>query len=252
MSKHILLLPGHGNSDSGALTQDKKYKESDSTYVVAFITKQLLEFNGFKCTLSRTSNQMCGNATNVKDDVNNQIKMGNSGLYDLAIAIHFNAFNNKAKGVEVIYNNMFYKRPEAIKLGSLLLEELLKTTRLTNRGLKNIDGVGVIKRVKIPIVLSECCFIDNPNEQIWAIDKSHQFKLAEAHAKAVCKYYGVTYKEKLKEEEENLIPVKVVMDGQILEAYLINGKTFVEIRKPLEMVGKTVNWDAKTNITTIK
>jgi N-acetylmuramoyl-L-alanine amidase len=59
--------------------------------------------------------------------------------------------------------------------------------------------------------------------------------------------------ERVRKELENmeLKPAKVLVDGQECEAYIIKGKTFVEVRKPFEQAGFKVNYNSKTQVTEI-
>ena len=52
-------------------------------------------------------------------------------------------------------------------------------------------------------------------------------------------------------EDMELKPAKVIVEGQECEAFIINGKTFVEVRKPFERTGFKVNYDPKTQVTEI-
>ncbi len=48
-----------------------------------------------------------------------------------------------------------------------------------------------------------------------------------------------------------MTPTKVIVNGQECDAYIINGKTYVEVRKPFELSGFRVNYNAKTKLTEI-
>ena len=48
-------------------------------------------------------------------------------------------------------------------------------------------------------VLAECGFMDNLNEAKLMLDENYQMKCARAIAKGICKYFGVEYKEEIKE-----------------------------------------------------
>lgn len=49
----------------------------------------------------------------------------------------------------------------------------------------------------------------------------------------------------------NIQPTKVIVNGQECQAYIIDGKTFVEVRKPFELAGFKVNYNSKTKMTEI-
>lgn len=197
MSYKVAIIPGHGGFDSGAVGEldGKLVRECDGNLAVALFLSSLLERNGIDSELSRTEDIACGGATDVTGDINGQVWFGNNCGADIAISIHYNSFNESSTGVEVLYTNYPQRSNKEIDLANYLLEELVNCTGLYNRGLKETpSGVGVIKKVTIPCVLSECAFVSNPNEVIWCADDYHRFLIAEAHAKAVCRYFGVDYK----------------------------------------------------------
>lgn len=59
--------------------------------------------------------------------------------------------------------------------------------------------------------------------------------------------------ERVRKELESMEikPTKVIVEGRECEAYIINGKTFVEVRKPFELAGFKVNYNSKTKMTEI-
>lgn len=199
--KKVAIIPGHGGFDSGAYNFNTKTRECDGNLSIALKLDYLLKYNGFQTVLSRITDVACGGAKISTQDVTNQINFANKSGADIAIAIHFNSSTNKtATGTEVLYTNYPTRDENEIRLAKLLLEELVNTTKLPNRGLKETpSGVGVIKKVKIPCVLSECAFVSNDKESIWCSDEQHNWQLAIAHAKAICRYYSITFKNPLLE-----------------------------------------------------
>jgi len=196
----INLIPGHGITnvkgeifDPGA-TNRNGTQEAKGTEILANKLKFKLEFNGFKVNLLNEKN------------VTAQINFVNSHKCDLAISLHFNAFNEKASGVEVLYSDIApgYHQSTTLKFANILLNHLVKDTGMINRGVKLINsGVGIIKRPVYPVVLSENGFVDHPTEYLWAKDDNKLEILAESHCKAVCEYFGVEYKIEDKNKKEN-------------------------------------------------
>ena len=195
----INLLPGHGVSnikgvpyDPGA-TNKNGTEEATGTKILANKLKSKLEFNGFKVNLLNDRN------------VTAQINFVNNNKCDLAVALHFNAFNEKASGTEVLYSDIApgYHSSTTLKFANILLKHLVNDTGLINRGIKKVNsGVGIIKRTNFPTVLSENAFVDNPIEYVWAKDDDKLEILANSHCKAICEYFGIKYKDN-KDKNEN-------------------------------------------------
>lgn len=57
--------------------------------------------------------------------------------------------------------------------------------------------------------------------------------------------------QKALEGSGNVTKTKVIVNGQACDAYIIDGKTYVEVRKPFELAGFSVNYNAKTKQTEI-
>lgn len=242
----VSIIPGHGGFDPGAANSNTKTRECDGNLSVGLKLKQLLEFNGFDAVISRTADIACGGAKTVSQDITNQINFANKSGADIAIAIHFNSSANKtATGTEVLYTNYPTRDENEIRLAKLLLEELVNTTKLRNRGLKETpSGVGVIKKVKIPCVLSECAFVSNDKESIWCSDEQHNWQLARAHARAICRYFGKEYID--------LVKTNVKLNGKKLSnGYLINDSNYVPVRALCEAFGCTLSWDQNSKTVNI-
>ena len=235
--------------DPGAVNSTYKVRECDGNLAVSLMLKKLLETNGIAVLMSRTTDVACGGAKDSINDISNQIAFANKSMADLAVSIHFNSSANKtATGTEVLYSTALYNDPKRKRIADLLLRELVLTTKLPNRGLKTPDNVSVVKKIRIPVALTECAFVSNNTEYKWCSDATLQMELARAHAKAICKYFGITYKE-----EEELTEVKVIVNGkEVSEGYLIAGTSYVPVRAIAEALGAKVTWDAATNTVIIK
>jgi len=251
------IIPGHGGFDPGAVNSTNGVRECDGTLGVSLKLKILLEFNGITCNMSRTTDIAVWGATNQTNDVNWQIAFANESSSDIAIAPHFNSSADKnAHGVEVLYSQYPSYDENEVRLANLILEELVIATGLTNRGVKQIDsGIGVIKKVYKPTILIEYAFVSNDNEVIWCSDEEHQWILAKATAKGVCKYFGIEYKEDggITEMKVGMeVPdTKVIMNGKPVEKTVlltVDGRDTTYIPAvALRDVGINVVWDSGTN-----
>jgi len=241
----VAILPGHGGFDSGAVNPRNKVRECDGTLGVALKLGELLKFNDFEVIYSRTTDIACGGAKTSTQDVTNQVSFVNNSGANIAIAIHYNGSTSaSAHGIEVLYSNLMYPNPNEAKLAKLLLNELVLTTGLTNRGLKTPNNISIIKKSKIPCVLSECAFVTNDKESIWCSDENHQWKLAQAHAKSICKYFGKEYIDMEK--------TTIKLNGKDLSTgYLIQNSNYCPVRALAEALGCTLTWDGNTKTVNI-
>lgn len=143
---------------------------------------------------------------------------------DLLISNHFNAIGScakwqtRVKGLLVMHTKN--SSSNSIKLGNLAVKHLEKDINYEySYGLmKDVDMSGftlaILRQTTMPAILIEYGFMDYWNEAKLMLDKKHQEKCAEAVAKAVCEYFGVTYIEK-KEETYKVKYVKILKDVNI-------------------------------------
>jgi len=246
-NKTVVILPGHGFPvDPGAVNQDIKAKEYIGTTLLSLAIKDMLIYNGFKVFLAREGYTY--NNTDTNGMVNEQINFGNSVPSDIVIAIHFNSSVYKtAHGIETLYSTLNSFSNESKYLAELIQEELINATGLTDRGVKVVNsGVGVIKKIKRPTVLTENGFISNNEEYVWATNPDKIKILAEAHTKAICRYFGIEYKKKV---EYPVVKIKV--NNTEIEGLIINDISYAPVRLLLENLDKTVKWCAEESMVLI-
>jgi N-acetylmuramoyl-L-alanine amidase/uncharacterized protein YgiM (DUF1202 family) len=159
--KTIIIDPGHG-----AFSEDGYYDvgaigptgllESVVNLKISLNLKDMLEKAGAKVILTRDQEQ---NKTSLK--LQERIEMANKSGADLYLSIHNNAsLSPDAKGSEI-----YYFRDEDKLLSEWILNSLISSTGLNNRGSKQ-RGFAVTKNVTtMPSLLLECAFLSNPEEE---------------------------------------------------------------------------------------
>lgn len=130
----------------------------------------------------------------------------NAAKADILISNHYNAigscakWQSKIKGLLVLRTKNCSEK--SIKLGKLAVKHLKKDIDYEySYGLmRDVDMSGftlaILRQTTMPAILIEYGFMDYWNEAKLMLDKKHQEKCAEAVAKAVCEYFGVTYMAK--------------------------------------------------------
>ena len=181
----VVIDPGHGGSDAGAIGPSGVSEKSVSL-AVGLKTQKLLTANGYRVIMTRTTDIDVA-APGVSDATELQARVDkappNAALF---ISIHCNAFSNgNANGMET------YHAPTAIqgrRLATLLNEELEKFGGLNNRGVKGARFY-VMTHTKCPASLIELGFITNPREEKLLASSDYQQKLAQAITNAVNRYF---------------------------------------------------------------
>lgn len=175
---------------------------------------------------------------------------------DILISNHYNAIGNcdtwqsRVKGLLVLRTKNASSK--SIKLGKLAAKHLEKDIDYEySYGLmRDVDMSGftlaILRQTTMPAILIEYGFMDYEKEAKLMLDKKHQEKCAEAVAKAVCEYFGVTYIEKQEETTEEANKTKYV---RILQDINIHSKSDFDAAN---VIGKVTAGGAYTVVETIK
>lgn len=157
----IFLNPGHGGTDPGACSKSGT-KESVVATKVAGILEARLKLNGYPVQVYQQ-----------KKTYFEISKEENKSGATCFISIHCNSSTNlNAHGCEVLYCTGSAKGKE---LATITQAELVKATRLFNRGIKPRNDLHVLNRTKAPAILVELAFISNPTEEKLLIEKPEIF-----------------------------------------------------------------------------
>ena len=209
--KTIVIDPGHGGKDPGAVSQKRQEKQ-----IVLSLSKTLRDIlvkKGYNVQLTRE--------TDVFLPLRKRTQFATSQKADLFISIHTNAsIARSAAGIETYYlalasdesarltamrenagaeYNMKEldalvgrilkesKSTESRRLAELIQAQLVSGKQVRNRGVKHAPFV-VLIGTRVPAVLVEVGFISNPAEGKKLTTKTYQRQLANAIAKGIEQY----------------------------------------------------------------
>jgi N-acetylmuramoyl-L-alanine amidase len=161
-NKVIVIDPGHGGSDSGAIGVNKT-QEKTITLAVAQKMQVLLEKAGAKVLMTRKNDRdVYGPHASAVDELNARTLVGNNNKADVFVSIHINAFTSpSACGTATYY---YSKSAYDALLAQNIQNGLVSAGGLLNRGISPANFY-VIKRTNMPAILAELAFISNPQEE---------------------------------------------------------------------------------------
>ncbi len=178
--KIILLDPGHGGSDPGAVGAGG-LMEKDVNLDIALRVSKLLKANTkARVYLTRDSDRFVS--------LNERSFMANSLGADTFISFHINgAENGVERGIETYAH---YNSPQdAWALAWYIQDNLVKELGLLDRGLK-ADNFHVVRETNMESVLLEIGFITDSTEENLLRQSSTRQKAARAVYKGILSYYG--------------------------------------------------------------
>ena len=209
--KTIVIDPGHGGKDPGAVSQTRQEKQ-----IVLSLSKTLRDIlvkKGYNVRLTRE--------TDVHIPIRKRTQFATDQKADLFISIHANASTARsAAGIETYYLSLASdesaritamrenagaeynmkeldalvgrilkesKSVESRRLAEFIQAQLTSGKQVKNRGVKRAPMVILID-AKVPAVLVEVGFISNPQEGKKLTTKAYQRQLATSIAKGIEQY----------------------------------------------------------------
>lgn len=177
----ILIDPGHGGEDGGAVSGDVLEKEINLD--ISHDTANLFTFFGFDVSMTRTTDDALTNeGEDVKKRKYNDMKM-RLELYDssennVIISIHQNKFSSAASnGTQVFYSPNHEQSGQLARCIQFSVKKLLQPEN--KRECKAAGSeIFLLKNTKNPAVLVECGFISNKSEREKLLDKEYQKEIA--------------------------------------------------------------------------
>lgn len=136
--------------------------EQDLTFNIGILLAELLENDGrFEVCLSRpTADTVLG--TNNDSSLDARVQGAKDFGADYFISLHINSFSDgAANGIEV---HTAEQSGESYDFGKSLLQGLVDSTALRNRGMKSSPELRVLKNATMPAALLEMGFISNADD----------------------------------------------------------------------------------------
>lgn len=235
--KKIVLDAGHGGADPGAVGPGGTKEKDVALAVARYLQQELTPIA--KVYLTREVDEY--------RYLWQRSALANSIGADYFISIHCNAATDRtAKGTETLIYGL---GGEAEKLAHKVQVKVVSTLGTRDRGIKIRPGLHVLARTRMPAILLELAFISNPLEERMLADPVVQQRVARAIAEGFAEYLGVSLPRK---EDEEVESIKVVFEGKTYDAFLKNGKTYVEIRRLCEDLGLKVIWNGDTKTVEVR
>lgn len=194
----VYLDPGHGGSDPGA--SHHGLQEKTLNLRTSQMIKEEIEARGYDVVMSRERDVFVGLS-------DRPIEANRIGA-DIFVSVHYNSMGGagSARGIETfIYhrvasgfgqetnrNNFKTNDPrirESLKLADAVHNEIIRKTKLYNRGVKG-NNFNVIRNAKMPAILLELGFLDNRTEANLVKNSSYQRTAAIAVADGIDKYFS--------------------------------------------------------------
>lgn len=186
--KTILIDPGHGGPDTGAIGPSRTY-EKNNNLAIALALNDILKQAGAKTILTRDTDISPAVNFPDNDDLAARVNIANLTKADLFISIHNNAFlKPEVQGTETYYCGENPQKQESQYLATCIQSAFIDTLGTSNRKVKEANFY-VIRYTNMPAILLETAFISNPYEEARLQNPTFQNNVAAAIFEGIYNYY---------------------------------------------------------------
>lgn len=192
LAAKVVIDPGHGGSDPGAIGVNGLYEKTVTTEVANDLRDILLQ-KGYQVTMTRSKD---GTLT-----LQQRVEIAKSSGADLFVSIHANAIpTSSVKGTMVLYHDERYPNPEypaseemkrltpeSRLLAQSVLDGILEKVPNVNRGLVPSSAY-VVRMGNIPSILVETAFLTNHEDAKLLASSETRHKYAQGIAEGIMRY----------------------------------------------------------------
>ena len=169
----IVIDPGHGGSDYGAIREG--INEKDITLDVSQRVASILKSKGYKVAMTRNDDTFVS--------LQDRVDFSENEAPEIFVSIHVNsAVATEPKGIETHYYHDYSK-----ELANTIHAHLIKEIDTKDRGLFK-SKFYVINHTTVPAILVEMGFISNEEERAELISDKRKQKTAKAIAEGIIEY----------------------------------------------------------------
>ena len=175
---YVVIDPGHGGPDSGAVGING-LRETDVVLDVSKTVKNLLENRGVNVKMTRTKE--------VDIDLPPRVAIANRSRADIFVSIHANASRGKRRDINGL-ETFYYSGWKGKMLAEKIQKQILKVSPGSpDRGVRR-GRYFVIKRTNMPAVLVEIGFVTGRLDARRLEKTLHRKRVAYAIAKGILEY----------------------------------------------------------------
>lgn len=191
--KTIIIDPGHGGFDSGAVVDN--ILEKNINMQISLKLKDLFLSNGFKVVMTRNKDiaLYTQNDNKKRSDLNTRVKLFNSNENNIVISIHQNMFTDcRYSGTQVFFSN---NNADSSYLAECIRNSVVTLIQPENKRQCKKAGseIFVLDNSTVPAVMVECGFMSNVNELNNLTDDKYQNKLAYSIYLGFLEFYYTNY-----------------------------------------------------------
>ena len=180
--KIVVLDPGHGGEDGGAVSGDGAVTESGLNLEIALRVRDLMTFSGVETVMTRSEDvSTYTEGATIRQrkvsDLKNRVALVNGTENAVLVSIHQNSYTApKYKGAQVFY---YTGSSEGQRLAESIQNRFVSGLDPDNhRVAKDNSAYYLLKNAPTAAVICECGFLSNPEECEKLSDENYQRQVA--------------------------------------------------------------------------
>lgn len=189
--KTIVIDPGHGGPDGGAVGSDQT-QEKDIALAVSKKLRDYLQQAGGFIHLTREEDKDLahtdtkGLSNRKSEDIRNRLNFIHDKDPDLFVTIHLNAIPSpRWSGAQTFY---YPQMDESKHLAKMIQAELVRNLENTDRAALAINGIYLLKHAEVPGSLVEIGFLSNERERELLKQDEYQNQVAGSIYLGILRY----------------------------------------------------------------
>ncbi|SEU01942.1 N-acetylmuramoyl-L-alanine amidase [Salinibacillus kushneri] len=189
--KVVVLDPGHGGVDGGAVGKDDSLEKDIALSTVKYLRDYLQEA-GALVYLTRegdydlAAEETKGLSKRKSEDIRKRVQFVKEKNPDLFLSIHLNAIpQTRWSGAQTFYHPSVKK---SAHLAKFIQSEIRRNLDNTTRKAQAVDNIYVLKNTGKPAALVEIGFLSNPHERDLLKTDDYQQKMAASIYEGILRY----------------------------------------------------------------
>jgi N-acetylmuramoyl-L-alanine amidase len=245
----LVLDPGHGGRDPGALGQN--LREKDVNLQACLLLRDALVRCGVRVLMTRETDTERVPDVAVGVDLKARAMLANTYRADLFVSWHYDAASDPDVNGVAVWIHPSQREKPCYHKAELIAQAIAANSSQKNRGVYFGD-FQVLRDTMMDAVLIEGGFITSPDEEAQMGRQEFLRQQAEGAAKALCQILDVPYFPEQVPAASSAAGaaegVHVLVNGRPMPQLgrLIDGKTYVPVRELAELLGCAVQWDGST------
>ena len=195
-SYKIIVDAGHGQPDGGAVSENGVAEEA-LNLAIAIKLQEELESNGYDVLMTRMTKNNIADSDKQdtlkqmkSSDLSNRVKIANESNADFMISIHMNKYtSSNSWGWQTFYSK---NSEDGKRLADLIQSSISNNIERENKRVAlSIEGIKIVDKTNIPVVIVECGFLSNPEDLSFLQTEEYQDKIVQGIFEGVNKFYDL-------------------------------------------------------------